>query len=47
MGCSTNSTIYLKSLSTSELLGGMEVLNELGFLRERKHAPHVKPIIKA
>lgn len=46
MGCSTNSTIYLKSLSTSELLGVMEVLNELGFLEEGRHAPHVKPIIK-
>lgn len=29
-----------------ELLAVMEVLNELGFLEERRHAPHVKPIIK-
>lgn len=29
-----------------ELLAVMEVLNELGFLEKRRHAPHVKPIIK-
>ena len=29
-----------------ELLAVMEVLNELGFLEECRHAPHVKPIIK-
>lgn len=29
-----------------ELLAVMEVLNELGFLGKRRHAPHVKPIIK-
>lgn len=29
-----------------ELLTLMEVLNELGFLQERRHVPHVKPIIK-
>lgn len=29
-----------------ELLAVIEVLNELGFLEKRRHAPHVKPIIK-